>query len=639
MESIGVVQKYLDSILEEIEYKIYSDFISIDTTIKKARKLFKVDFYEYQSQSTGLIRSRIFGSATLPIELQDHVDFVIGISEFIEDSFSKGNKIVNQFNKISNSIDSIVSSVPWPPSGIYEAGIPITPKVLRDFYNIPKDLIGSNPNNYQSIVAFNDYYSSEALEMFDLVYNISNQLVNVQPIGSLDCISSGCDQFESDLDVQFITALALNITTFFAAHEQGEWLLDWALTIQYQNPLPLVSSVSYGIPELDQCFVFQGDCTFFNYDNTAYVRRSNTAFQKLGLLGMTVVIASGDDGSISYQYVSGNCPLNSTLYCPAGGCLSKTTECPSFTIVSKQNGTTCFFPLGLGAQTCIEMYNDPMMPWAINQFIELNNASSSNCQARIESDWESFNHFHSDCTCTDLTAYEDDQYLITGYTFNPDQGSLFLPFFPGSSPYVTSVGATQILDNQQEILCSVDTGSSITSGGGFSTFQPQPWYQVESVQQYLNENPDALPPLYSFNTSNRVFPDIVMVGHNFQVMWSTTKNGSCPCIDYPLNGTSCSTPTSASFFTLINDKLLNLGLSPLGFVNPLLYQAKNEQPSVFNDITQGNNKCDHFYCCEYGYTTGPGYDLASGLGSLSYQPLEEYIVNLKQSKQKNQNKN
>jgi tripeptidyl-peptidase-1 len=39
--------------------------------------------------------------------------------------------------------------------------------------------------------------------------------------------------------------------------------------------------------------------------------------------------------------------------------------------------------------------------------------------------------------------------------------------------------------------------------------------------------------------------------------------------------------------SLINDKLLNAGKSPLGFLNPLLYQMAAAKPTAFNDITSG----------------------------------------------------
>jgi tripeptidyl-peptidase I len=43
----------------------------------------------------------------------------------------------------------------------------------------------------------------------------------------------------------------------------------------------------------------------------------------------------------------------------------------------------------------------------------------------------------------------------------------------------------------------------------------------------------------------------------------------------PFDGTSAAAPTVAAIFALINDKLLNNGKNPVGFVNPALYQVSH----------------------------------------------------------------
>lgn len=60
----------------------------------------------------------------------------------------------------------------------------------------------------------------------------------------------------------------------------------------------------------------------------------------------------------------------------------------------------------------------------------------------------------------------------------------------------------------------------------------------------------------------------------------------------------------AGILSLINDALLNKGLSPLGFANPFLY----ENADAFKDITVGNNN---------GIDAVKGYDPASGIGTFS----------------------
>ena len=76
----------------------------------------------------------------------------------------------------------------------------------------------------------------------------------------------------------------------------------------------------------------------------------------------------------------------------------------------------------------------------------------------------------------------------------------YVPFFPASSPYVVSVGATQGLeaDGRVERACSSDTGGVITSGGGWLWPSLTPSSLVSSflTPSYLPHSPlTSLTPL------------------------------------------------------------------------------------------------------------------------------------------------
>jgi len=96
-----------------------------------------------------------------------------------------------------------------------------------------------------------------------------------------------------------------------------------------------------------------------------------------------------------------------------------------------------------------------------------------------------------------------------------------------------------------------------------------------------------------------------------------------------VGGTSASSPASAGLFNLINDVLMGFGKTPLGFLNPLLYKMAKAQPSTFNDITSGDNKCDGYLCCKYGYVAEEGWDPVSGLGSPNFGEILKFVLKLK----------
>lgn len=105
--------------------------------------------------------------------------------------------------------------------------------------------------------------------------------------------------------------------------------------------------------------------------------------------------------------------------------------------------------------------------------------------------------------------------------------SSFVPGFPASCPWITTVGATEIRRNgtlrEPEIAASQylknDNGepeSSFSSGGGFSNYFSRPKYQQNAVSHYFETANLSLPYFEHGNTSSsgkynrdgRGFPDV-----------------------------------------------------------------------------------------------------------------------------------
>jgi tripeptidyl-peptidase-1 len=201
----------------------------------------------------------------------------------------------------------------------------------------------------------------------------------------------------------------------------------------------------------------------------------------------------------------------------------------------------------------------------------------------------------------------------------------FNPSFPATCPYVTAVGATQGPEvGQPEIACSSSTGGLITTGGGFSIYFKRPAYQDAAVKQYLTNAPN-LPPTSMFNANGRGYPDVAIMGHNYQVVIGGNT--------YILSGTSASSPVFAGFITLINSHRASIGKGPVGFLNPTLYQLHAQKADIFNDVTQGENNCaagnpGQITCCQYGFNATTGWDPLTGLGSVKYPQLLKALAQL-----------
>jgi hypothetical protein len=145
----------------------------------------------------------------------------------------------------------------------------------------------------------------------------------------------------------------------------------------------------------------------------------------------------------------------------------------------------------------------------------------------------------------------------------------FHPTWPASSPWVTTVGATDT---------SYAKAASFSSGG-FSDVHPAPAWQAAAIAAYKAAAAagGTLPPAAVWNATGRAFPDVSAVGEGFRIV----VNGQTESVA----GTSCSTPTFAGVVALLNDARVAAGKKPLGWLNPLLYK----NAGVFTDIAAGNN--------------------------------------------------
>jgi tripeptidyl-peptidase-1 len=98
---------------------------------------------------------------------------------------------------------------------------------------------------------------------------------------------------------------------------------------------------------------------------------------------------------------------------------------------------------------------------------------------------------------------------------------------------------------------------------------------------------------------------VAAVGDNIAIF-----NAGAPTL---IGGTSASAPIFASILTRINEELLAKKGTTVGFVNPTLYA----HPEVFHDITSGDNAG----CNTNGFSTAPGWDPVTGLGTPDYPAL------------------
>ena len=218
---------------------------------------------------------------------------------------------------------------------------------------------------------------------------------------------------------------------------------------------------------------------------------------------------------------------------------------------------------------------------------------------------------------------------------------------PGSLPYVTGVGGTEFNEggsssywkaasNGVDALTSalsyipekVWNDSSTTNGlsaggGGASAVFGKPTWQTGSGVP--NDGARDVPDI-SINASSVHDPYLACVQFtpkNSSTFTSSCLNGTFRYSDNSLQaygGTSFGAPTFAGILALINQKT---GSTGQGNVNYILYPLAAASPTAFHDIVVGDNTSPCVVGTEdctttgfVGFVAGPGYDQATGLGSI-----------------------
>lgn len=167
--------------------------------------------------------------------------------------------------------------------------------------------------------------------------------------------------------------------------------------------------------------------------------------------------------------------------------------------------------------------------------------------------------------------------------------------FP-SSPYVTMVGGTQLQPSGTE------TGATL-SAGGFSRDYWQPTWQAAAVEGYLISGVQL--PSTTYFANGRAYPDVSALAVGIEVV----VNGRSE----PVDGTSCAAPIFGGIISLLNVQRIQAGKSPLGWINPWIYQ----NPQMFTDIKTGEND---YQCCQ-GFKATTGWDPVTGMGSPLYPAM------------------
>jgi len=389
---------------------------------------------------------------SVPTDLSGHIELITGITEFPP-----------------TEIPFLGSMVPRPGNGTYNPGnLCNVPHTIKQLYGIPLDLNISNPNANQSIYA-EDSSGQEGFGIGSLAYW---ERANGLPSNPITCIlGNGASHFfandtdeEAQLDTQMMTGMAVGAKTCFYIMEYGNaWMYEFSLVVFNTTNAPLVVSMSYGWWEVEQCInetegtVFLSNCSALHIPNSVvYVQRTNIEFMKLGLIGHTLLAASGDDGVDGTHGTSNDCESQNPIF-------------PTASPYVLSVGATSVEPTLTN-----ELDKSKLPPICTNEFFACNCSTSTNEQACLQNNTGGFDTGGGFSTVAKRPRYQ--QNAVEGYlnSSNLPSTQYWNPANRGF-PDVAAVG---------ENVCVLDPGGECSLIGGTSASTPL-W---GSIITFLNQD-------------------------------------------------------------------------------------------------------------------------------------------------------
>merc|ERR1711865_247364 len=239
-----------------IRVAAHGDYVKASVPMHKLEELTSGSFQSFQ-HTDGRKVVRLTGGVRLPAALAEYVDTFSGLHGFPLDA---------------------------APASVEVASGDVTPTVISKTYGIGS-VKKSGKQNIQAIAQFQGQYVSPTdLSKFCQTYDSGADCSIEKFIGKNTASSPG---IESMLDTEYIEGLAKGVDTWVYSYPNFDFcadLLTWAGDVAGESQHPYVVSLSYGSQKIDFC-------------DSSTTSRLSQDVQKLGAMGVTVVIASGDDGS------------------------------------------------------------------------------------------------------------------------------------------------------------------------------------------------------------------------------------------------------------------------------------------------------------------------------------------------------
>jgi len=304
-------QKVVDILVRdhpEVEVLHVSDegeLVTIRAPISVMEEMLGSEFHDYRHDKHDGVKRRTT-EYRLPEDLHPHVEAVLGAVDFDAPAPMPRNDGpqspeldgLSRHHLGYDSVEELRAA---------KNGFITTPQTLQKYYNVPKpalrktELAERQAATRQVVYAtLGQFWSPSDRAQFQRSLQIPDDNYVTQVAGHLEGNAKSGDAqcrenpnicVESNLDVQYMMAMAPWAETGYwyvreaTAQGMASFLIDFLARFIHSDSAPHVISMSYGMPEIG---VTKGTSALFE-----------AMMMKLAARGVTVVVASGDDGAAS----------------------------------------------------------------------------------------------------------------------------------------------------------------------------------------------------------------------------------------------------------------------------------------------------------------------------------------------------
>lgn len=255
-----------------------NDYLYMDSTNKVTTWLKQNLVTEFEVNGDVILVNDTFANIQRMYDLQMNSEFVV-VPESLQPYILH---VAGLFNNKMNPRKTILST---SQSEVVDNGY-TGREVMERLYSFPMDCEADNMT-VAAVEFSGGGFSQQDINTAQLYNDVHpNKVAGV--VGNND--GGGT---ESKLDMQMLAIVGADSHAWYLNYDQSIWIAGMIAKVASMDNPPKVLSISYGWSERAQCQI--ASCG--NLTSEEYVNLANHQFVKLGLLGVTVMVSSGDAGA------------------------------------------------------------------------------------------------------------------------------------------------------------------------------------------------------------------------------------------------------------------------------------------------------------------------------------------------------